>query len=202
MGGVRATRIYDVAVEDLSSHPIMFSFGIGDDLDAEVSFIERYGGSVYAFDPTPRTREWIEKNRPENNFEFESLALSEHDGDERFFFSENKEFISGSIRKENVDWQIISDHYTIVHCERLKTIMKRLKIDKIDYLKLCIEGAEYEVVEDILKSGLNIGQIAIAFCGYTLPDSLKRNEQLYKLMKQYGYKTLQHKNMRRITFIR
>ena len=47
--------------------------------------------------------------------------------------------------------------------ERVRTIMKRLLHEKIDLLKLDIEGAEYGVLRDMLDIGILPTQILVEF---------------------------------------
>ena len=50
-----------------------------------------------------------------------------------------------------------------VPVERVSTIMKRLSHEKIDLLKLDIEGAEYGVLPDMLDMGVLPTQILVEF---------------------------------------
>ena len=50
-----------------------------------------------------------------------------------------------------------------VPIERVSTIMKRLSHEKIDLLKLDIEGAEYRVLRDMLDMGVLPTQILVEF---------------------------------------
>ncbi len=192
---------YVISPELLSNNPIMFSFGIGDDVEAEKQAIERYNFNVYAFDPTPKTSEWIKDNKP-NKFTFDNIALTDYDGEATFYFPENNNYISGSIEKNNVGWQNLSDQATIVKCNKLSTIMKNLGIIKIDYLKLCIEGCEYKVIDNIISEKLDISQIAIAFVGRALKTNFTKDKKLYNLLIKNGYECLKYQNDRKITFIK
>ena len=46
---------------------------------------------------------------------------------------------------------------------RVATLMRDLGHERLDVLKMDIEGAEYEVVADVLASGIDIGQLLIEF---------------------------------------
>ena len=47
--------------------------------------------------------------------------------------------------------------------ERVSAVMKRLLHEKIDLLKLDIEGAEYSVLSDMLDMGILLTQILVEF---------------------------------------
>ncbi len=194
---------YDILPDILPNKPIVFSFGLGDDIEAEKQIINKYNGKVYAFDPTPKVKDWIENNKPSNDFYFQNIALTNYDGKATFYFPENNEYISGAIQKENVGWQKLSNVCTTVTCNKLSTIMSELNIDKIDYLKLCVEGCEYDVIKDIMTDKLNITQIAIALCGRDLKSNYNKDKTLYKLFTQNGYKSLPYSgDGRKITFVK
>lgn len=194
---------YDILPEILPDKPIVFSFGLGDDIEAEKQIIDRYNGIVYAFDPTPKVKEYIENNEISSSLIFYNIALTNYNGEATFYFPENKEYISGSIQKENVGWQKLSNLGVNVTCNKLSTIMDNLGITKIDYLKLCIEGSEYDVVENILLDGLDIKQIAIAFCGRNLKSNYNKDKKIYKLLTNSGYKSLPYAGEgNKITFVK
>jgi hypothetical protein len=47
--------------------------------------------------------------------------------------------------------------------ERVATAMRRLGHEHVDLLKLDIEGAEYDVIDDVLRDRLAIRQILVEF---------------------------------------
>jgi FkbM family methyltransferase len=50
-----------------------------------------------------------------------------------------------------------------VKVKRIPTIVRELGFQKIDILKMDIEGAEYEVIDDTLDSGIPVYQIILEF---------------------------------------
>jgi FkbM family methyltransferase len=192
---------YVIRTDILPKNPIMFSFGIGDDIEAERIAIERYNCKVYAFDPTPKTKEYIEIAQVENLY-FENIALTNYNGECKLYLPDNEEYISGSVNKENVGWQQLSDKYINVQCCKMSTLMNNLNIDSIDYLKLCVEGCEYDVIENIIEENLNITQIAIAFCGRNLRKNYTKDKKIYNQLINRGYDCLPYIEDDKITFVR
>ena len=45
----------------LDESSVVYSVGIGEDVSFDTALIERFGVAVYAFDPTPRSLAWIER---------------------------------------------------------------------------------------------------------------------------------------------
>ena len=65
--------------------------------------------------------------------------------------------------------------------------MKQLKHDKIDILKMDIEGAEYKVIEDIIKSNIDILQILVEFHHGMDKMTLKDTKKGIYHLKKNGY---------------
>jgi len=161
--------VHDIFLQD----PIIVSYGVGEDISFDVEMIEKYNAKVILVDPTPRSITYYEKlknrfgnNGPKNynesgkidpllydmskvnnqNLLFESKAISRtNDKKLKLFYPLNDEHVSLSInRKASNQKEFIA---TTIN---LKNIMKKFSIEEIDILKLDIEGAELEVLEDII----------------------------------------------------
>ena len=46
---------WDVLPDELGSDSIVYSFGVGEDVTFDLALIDRYGMTVHAFDPTPKS---------------------------------------------------------------------------------------------------------------------------------------------------
>ncbi len=148
-----------VASNILSPGSIVYSIGIGDDVSFDLSLIDRYGVNVYAYDPTPESIEWVARQKLPDTFHFYGKGLAHYDGVAHFYRHKKETNIchSMSLRKETVQNAIEAP------VERLKTLCKENNHTEIDLLKMDIEGAEYEVLDDILQSDIKIGQILVEF---------------------------------------
>jgi hypothetical protein len=65
--------------------------------------------------------------------------------------------------------------------------MKQLGHGRIDLLKMDIEGAEYGVIEDIIKSRIPIAQILVEFHHQYLPNGKRKTEESLHLLRENGY---------------
>ena len=77
---------------------------------------------------------------------------------QRFYVPANPRHISHSI--ENIQF---TSEYFEADCRRLSSVMAELDHDRIDLLKMNIEGAEGEVIDDMLSSGLAPRILCITF---------------------------------------
>lgn len=100
-------------------------------------------GRVFAFEPLPRLaqlmRSTIEINRL-NNITLEEAALAEFDGESDFFISKTHNGMHNMIRAYE------GDERTKVKTVSLQKFCEMHKINKIDFLKLDCEGAEFQIV--------------------------------------------------------
>lgn len=127
---------------------VIYSFGVGEDISWDLAMIERYGVTVHAFDPTPRAAEFVRKQALPEQFVFHEYGLASYDGVARFFPPENPEWVSHTMLERKCGAGRVLE----VPVRRLASIMSSLGHDRIDLIKMDIEGAEYAVMEDILES--------------------------------------------------
>lgn len=147
---------------NLDEHSVIYSFGVGEDISFDLELMEYYKLHIYAFDPSPRSIEWVQKQRPGAGFHFYPFGLAAEDG--TITFSEPDEAGVHSLRKNDSASGTaagLKTHLLPVH--RLPTILNKLGHERIDILKMDIEGAEYEVIEDIIHASVPITQVLIEF---------------------------------------
>ncbi len=169
---------------NINQNSIVYSFGIGDDITFDLSLIKQYGVRVYAFDPTPKSIEWLSNQKLPENLVVYGYGIADFDGRSIFYPPEDPSHISHTIlsRDETADKSIKVD----VH--RLKTIMEMLGHSKIDVLKMDIEGAEYAVIEDLIKERIQINQILVEFHHRFSNVGIEKTRYAVNLLNQGGYK--------------
>lgn len=174
--------VHDIFLED----PIIVSCGVGEDVSFDVEMIEQHNAKVILVDPTPRSIKYYEKlkhrfgkNGPKNynesgkidpllydmskvnnqNLLFESKAISRtNDKKLKLFYPLNNDHVSLSINRK-----VSNQKEFIATTINLKKIMKKFSIEEIDILKLDIEGAELEVLEDIINEKIFPKQILVEY---------------------------------------
>ena len=148
-----------VNLEGISKSSIVYSLGVGEDISFDLTLIEKTGARVYAFDPTPRSIRWVKSQQLPDEFKLYEYGIAGYDGVARFKPPANPDHVSHTI----LDKPETTDKAIEVEVHRLKTIMKELGHDKIELLKMDIEGAEYEVLDDLVSSHLDVKQILVEF---------------------------------------
>ncbi len=163
---------------------IVYSFGIGEDISFDLEVIERHGCRVFAFDPTPRSIQWIGQQSLPAQFQFYGYGLHTETGEVTFNLPRNKKHVSGSV----VDIETLDSSNSIkVPMRSFADIIAEMRHDKIDVLKIDIEGSEFSVIESILSSGVDITQILIEEHQRFFPDGAEKLKQLFELFTLNNY---------------
>ncbi len=172
---------FTVNPDAISSSDIVYSFGIGTDISFDLQLINLYGLKVFAFDPTPKSIEWLSKQKLPENFKAFPLGIANYSGEADFFLPKNENYVSASMTSRQ------SDSFVRVKVKTLADIAKELGHTTIDILKMDIEGAEYDVIDDILKSDIKIHQLLIEFHHRFHPEGSNITRSAIKKLKQSGF---------------
>ena len=150
---------WTISPPSIDQDMVVYSFGIGEDISFDLSVIQKFDAQVFAFDPTPKSIEWLKTQAFPPNFHYFDFGLADYDGTAKFFPPKNPEHISHSI----IDRKIHSVVPIEIQVRRLETIMKTLQHSSIEILKMDIEGAEYAVIDDMLSSHIIPRQLLVEF---------------------------------------
>lgn len=66
--------------------------------------------------------------------------------------------------------------------------MQSLGHDRIDLLKMDIEGAEYSVLRDFLSSGVRVGQLLVEFHHRWPEVGIEKTKKAIRELNQAGYR--------------
>ena len=142
---------------------VVYSMGICDDIDFERKIIECYGCRLFAFDPTPYLVSWIASKTLPDTFSFYPWAASGHDGEYMLYprldrhGRASKTMYSFHTESQDRDDGVRVDAY------RLDSMMAKLEHEKIDLLKMDVEGAEYDVLNGLIRSSVRPKIILVEF---------------------------------------
>jgi len=176
---------YAVCSDRIKKDSVVYSFGVGEDVSFDLAILERFGVTVHAFDPTPRSIAWVEAQKLPEGFVMHPWGLAAYDGVARFSPPENPAHISHTL----LDRSKSSGPAIEVPVYRLRTIAERLGHDRVDVLKMDVEGAEYDALDDILGSGVPVGQLLIEFHHQLEGVPLSRTESCIDRLNQAGFRS-------------
>lgn len=173
-----------VADEFLNENSIIYSFGVGEDITFDESLISKFGCTVYAFDPTPKSIKWVNNRTNPEKFMFSPFGIDKITGHVNFLLPKNDAYISGSaVKQMNVDEQ----KKVKVKMKTLGDIATELNHKKIEVLKMDIEGSEYSILESVLNAPIEIHQICIEIHERFFADGKSKTEALIENLKKYGF---------------
>lgn len=107
--------------------------------------IEKYGTVHHGWDPTPTAEDFFTKRPPPKGFTFHKYGLGTSDGN-----------ITLKLPKGNQDSYTVMEYHqkakpgtvTSVQMLSLDSMLRRAKHSKLAILKIDIEGAEFDVIDD------------------------------------------------------
>ena len=177
--------------KSLPKKTTLLSAGVGEDISFDIEFLNNYNAKVYFVDPTPRSISHIDKVienlGKQNSAEFdiksgsqpiEAYNLSSIQRDDfllikkalynqadfkiKFFKPTNEEFVSHSISNFQNQFSDKTE-YIEVTTTTVENIIYQYEINHIDILKLDIEGAENQVIPNLLNKKIFPTQILVEF---------------------------------------
>ncbi len=135
-----------IAERGLSAETVVWTVGIGRDIDFERALIDRFGCHVHAFDPTPLALAWVAEQALPPQFVVHPLGLADYDGVATFappreaglesFSMARSDGVGEATRAEVRTYATLLDHVG----------------QPPDVLKVDIEGSEYAVLPSALDT--------------------------------------------------
>lgn len=189
---------WDVARGSLEAKSVVVSAGVGKDISFDLEVNKAHACRVIMLDPSPTGRQTIEQSKPlPPGIVFESIGIA--DRDENISFASPYHPDEGSFRLPTDDRSLPTHTF---RCERIATLMQRHALSSIDLIKLDIEGFEYGVLRDLLKTKCEVGQICVEFHHGILPG-VGKSQTLVSILRlrAAGYLLISHDGLN-YTFIR
>lgn len=136
---------------------VCYCIGAGSDVDFDLELIERFGARVRCVDPSRAFREKAEAAADgDPRFSFYEVALAPRDGPLPMYGAEDPE--SGSLSAANLYG---TDRLVTVPGKTLSSLMAEAGDERVDLLKLDIEGSEYEVLPELDLPGLGVRVLCV-----------------------------------------
>ena len=150
----------------LNRESICYLAGLGEDASFDLELIERFGCEVHAFDPVPEAvRYGAAVQSRESRFHFHPFGLWSEDAS--LVFHDNP--IEGFVSRSATDMHEIAGGLELP-VRGLPELPRELGHDRIDLLKLSVEGSEYRLIDVLVNGQLEVGTVLIEFAQPTPLD--------------------------------
>ncbi len=170
----------------VSEESVVYSVGVGDNVHFDVALHSRKGCRIYAFDPSPLAQRTVACVRLPY-LEFYPWGLWTHD-ETRNFYAHHP----GSLHRQHLSTVNVMRRTEAItlECRALSSIMHELGHDRLDVLKMDIEGAAVPVLESLLEGPIRPAQIVFEMekGRQSLIPFYQRAIRLVGRLKEEGYK--------------
>ena len=173
---------WQIYPEYINKDSVVYSFGVGEDISFDLSLIRKYGVRVHAFDPTPRAIDFVRSNVLPDQFVFMPYGVSDYDGVGLFYPPANPNHVSHTLLNTEAAGTPIE-----VEIRRLPTLMACYGHSHIDVLKLDIEGSEYAVLADLIRSDILVTQLLVEYHHRISSIGRAQTEESVRVLKEHGY---------------
>jgi FkbM family methyltransferase len=137
---------------------IVYSAGVGNDITFDLALIEHFGCTVHAFDPTPSAARHVERAASEESrFRFHPWAIWSSDTELQLYAPDYSDSNYSAINLHR------KTEFFTASARSLFSVMAELKHERLDLLKLDIEGAEYEVISSMIADRIPVTALCVEF---------------------------------------
>jgi FkbM family methyltransferase len=164
----------------LSAGAVCYCAGAGEDISFDLALAEAQDSQVVTIDPTPRAVKYASSVIVgRRNMRLLPVGLWSRNETLRFFAPRDPRHVSHSV----VNLQATEEYFE-APCLTVSSVMKMLGHTQVTILKLDIEGAQYEVLENVLAEQLPVEVICVEF---DQPSPVGRMLRALSAMKRAGY---------------
>ena len=181
---------WPVVTEVLNSQSVVLSFGLGEDISFDLEIMEAFDLTLHGFDPTPKSLAWLSSQELPARFKVHGVGLADKDGELTFDVPANRDHASYSATANREGAQTVS-----LPVKRIETIFNELALEKIDVLKMDIEGSENSVIADLLKGNIRPVQILVEYHHRIHKTPLTETMESIGALEKAGYRLFWVSNM-------
>ncbi len=162
---------------------VCYLAGVGEDASFDLSLIERFGCAVYAFDPVPEAARYAATVAArEPKWHFSPVGLWREDSTLRFYQHTHPGHVSRSATNMHA-----TDTYVEARVRSIDSLMAEMGHERVDLLKLSVEGAEYEILTEMLAKHLPVQVLCVEF---SQPAPLEPVLRQVQALQAAGYELL------------
>ena len=175
-----------------SSESVIFDVGCGSEAELSNYMIDHYGLKAYGVDPTRKHKSALQaiEQKQRGHFIYVDKAVGAESGLAMFYESEENE--SGSMLAEhgNVKRDRLNSYK--VEVVSLSALLGMSGRDRVDYVKLDLEGAEYGLIESLeVREIEGIDQLLIEFHHHCVSSYSQRDTELcVEMLESLGMRSL------------
>jgi FkbM family methyltransferase len=174
---------------------ICYSVGAGGDISFDLELINRYGATVRSFDPVEEFgRQALDAAQGEARFSFHQCAIASVDAPMRVQRTHDPSSLSVSAAGlyDTEEWSEVSGR-------TLSSLMADLGDERIDLLKVDVEGAEYDLLAgiDLPALGVKIFSVQLHHTG-----TVRAALNIVKRLEHQGYRLVAQRPVVKLTFFR
>lgn len=203
---------------DKLKNSVILSCGLGEDGSFDIEFAAKYNAKVIIVDPTPRAikhfagirsriglkreTEYLDSgSQPVNAYDLSNVsdaqlllcekALWDTEKTLRFYTPPDPTHVSHSIVNFQNDYSS-NTPYIDVESVTIDGLLREYGIEKLELIKLDIEGAEVEVLLDMIKKEIYPHQVLVEYDELTKPSKKARAriESVHAALTHAGYKLI------------
>jgi FkbM family methyltransferase len=208
----------------------IISCGLGEDASFDVEFSSKFKSKVIFVDPTPRAishyKQIVEKLGQRATTSYSSSGKQPIDAYDlslirpeylqlvdkalwiesktlKFFLPSNPNYVSHSIVNYQRNYKEDSE-YIEVEAVTIDTILREVGIKNVPLIKLDIEGAEIEVILDMMARKFFPKQILVEFDELTVPSKTSKTRVLaaHDALLENGYQLINHDQPSNFLYVR
>lgn len=188
--GIQFSHPNYILVNNLNSNSIVVDVGCADDPDFSEFVINKYKCKSYGVDPTRKHFSTLNKVAQKYKGRFIHLPYAVTNIPGKLTFYESKVNTSGSIKSDHVNVkndEVVAYEVDAIGISQLKDMIGV----KINFLKLDLEGAEYELLENATRQDFqNINQIFVEFHHHCIDSrDFSDTKRIVDKVKSFGFKS-------------
>ena len=152
--GIRFAEPDYIYLDWFEESSIVIDVGCGHVAEFSRHVINQYGVTAFGVDPTRKHAPHLRALEEETNGRFRHVPLAVASIDGQLTFNESLENESGSVLDDHTNVKADQIMSYEVESVTLKRLLERIGAPEVDYIKLDLEGAEYELLLAAQKNDL------------------------------------------------